>query len=193
MASLYSSYKTFKPDTSIRERERENISNRHLVSLTWNMARWHTSSTHRRGLLHLTSSFVVFITVLRLSAVLCRLSFYSIPFHRVLHRCLFFASCFAEEQESAWRFPSTLTPVGEVLVSFPEAGLPNLPNTKVILALSYCLSKAVYHICWNVMHRTLPPTTSPKTLTAHGGIRVLSFVLRIFLEDTIKLSLFFLN
>jgi hypothetical protein len=162
MVSLYSGYKTFKPDTSIREwggeRERE-ISNRHLVSLTWNMARWHTSSKHRSWLLYLTSSFVVFITVL-LSAVLCRLNLYSIPFHRVLHRCLFSASCFAEELESAWRFPSNLTPFGEVLVSCPEAGLPNLPNTKVIIALSYCLSKAVYHICWNVTHRTLPPTTS---------------------------------
>jgi len=42
MATLYLSYKTFKPDTSIRERERvreSEISNRHLVSLIWNMAR----------------------------------------------------------------------------------------------------------------------------------------------------------
>ena len=164
MAILYSGYKTFKPETSIREREREReISNRHLVSLTWNMARWHTSSTHKRGLLYLTSSFVVFVTVLRLSAVLCRLTLYAIPFHRVLHRCLFFASCFAEELENAWRFPSTLTLVSEVLVSCPEAGLPNLPNTKVILALSNCPSKAVYHICWNTIHRTLPPTTSRNT------------------------------
>jgi len=161
MTTLYSSYKTFKPDTSIRQRKRE-ISNRHLVSLTWNMLRWHTSSMHRRRLLCLTSSFVVFVTV-RLSVVLCRLTLYPIPFHRVLHWCLFFASCFTEELESAWRFPSTLTPFGEVLVSCPEAGLPNLPNIKVILALSYCLSKAVYRICWNVRHRTLPPTTSRNT------------------------------
>jgi len=146
----------------MRQRKRE-ISNHHLVSLTWNMLRWHMSSTHRPGLLYLKSSFVVFVTVLRLSAVLCLLTLYPLPFHRVLHRCLFFASCFTEELESAWRFPSTLTPVGEVLVSCPEAGLPNLPNTKVILALSYCLSKTVYHICWNVRHRTLPPTTSRNT------------------------------
>ena len=162
MTSLYSSYKTFKPDTSIRERGGGEIRNRHLVSLTWYVSRC-TSSTHRRGLLYLTLFFVVFVTVLRLSAVLWPLTLYSIPIHRVLHRCLFFASCFAEKLESAWRFTSTLTPVGQVLVSCPEAGLPNLPNTKFIIALSYCLSKAVYHICWNVTHRTLPPNTSRNT------------------------------
>ena len=145
---------------SCNERE---ISSRHLVSLTWNMARWHTSSTHRRGQFYLTSSFVVYVALLRLSAVLYRLTLYSIPSHRVLHPCLFFASCFAEELENAWRFPSTLTPVGEVLVSCPEAWIPNLPHTKFILALSYCLSKAVYHIFGNVMHRTLLPTNSRNT------------------------------
>ena len=55
--------------------------------------------------------------------------------------------------DASWRGPRIVS----------EAGLPNLPNTKVILALSYCLSKTVYHICWNVRHRTLPPTTSRNT------------------------------
>jgi hypothetical protein len=40
------------------------------------------------------------------------------------------------------------SPVGEVLVSCPEAGLPNLPNTKVVLALSLqFLENRVPHLC----------------------------------------------